>query len=339
MKSFTKILICAALVLAFGAHLIFLYKIKYNNQLLSLSDYNLYNIGNLLNLIIIIVLVIGISVYSFQKKNKIPISRLMLFTALLTILLSAAYYSTTIKLPFQKFYYLGQFGNKLFIGLLFFLYLYFLIAFSSYIWLSIFGRNTMLLIRSLFNSILVLFILLLFAFYHVNISDPQIDNEILNPDEQNIAVVLGAAVWSNNQPSPILAARVDKAIQLLENGIVGRIQFTGSNAPGELSEAEAAYNYAMNRGADSSKLLIETKTTSTYEQIQYIRIKLMQKESVKNVIIVSDNFHLVRIEECSKFNNIKIYAVASDLKLNFDKEIYNRLRESVGLLFFWFFAI
>lgn len=339
MKSFSKILICAALIIVFAAQLFFLFKIKYNNQSLSLSDFNLYNIGNLLNLIVIVVLIIGIAVYSLQKRNKISVSRVMTFTAIITILLAAAYYSTTINLPFQKFYYLGQFGNKLFIGLLFFLYLYLLIAFSSYIWLSVFGRNTMLILRSLLNSILILFILLLFAFYHVNVSDPQIDNEILDPDEKNIAVVLGAAVWSNNQPSPILAARVDKAIQLLDSGIVGRIQFTGSNAPGEISEAEAAYYYALTRGGDSSKLLIESKTTSTYEQIQFIRKKLMPKETINNVIIVSDNFHLVRIEECSKFNNIRIYAVASDLKLNFEKEIYNRLRESIGVLFFWFFAI
>ena len=339
MKRLTKILISAALIIILVFNLIFLYKIKYNNQFLPLSEFNLFNIGNLLIFISILVLAIGLIVYAVQKKNNLPVSRVILFTAFITILLALAYYSTTIKLPFEKYYYLGQHGNKTFIGFLFILYLYLLLTFTSYIWLSIFGRNSLLLFRSFLNSVLILFLLLLFAFYYVSVSDPKIDNEMLAPDENNIAVVFGAAVWSDNRPSPILAARVEKAVQLLDSNIVGRIQFTGGNAPGELSEAQVAYNYAVSKYADFSKFLVETKTTSTYEQIHFIRRELLPKESIKNVIIVSDKFHLVRIEEISKFNNIKIYAVPSELKLSFESELYNRLRESIGLIFFWFFAI
>jgi vancomycin permeability regulator SanA len=339
MKKFTKIIICAALICTLIFQLIFLYNIKYTNQSLPVSEFRIYNIGNLLNLIVVFILVLGIAVYALQRKNKVTLSGLIIFTSITTIILAGAYYSTKVNLPFQKFYYFGQFGNKLFIGFLFVLYINLLLTFSSYIWLSLFGRNSFLLIRSFLSSWVILFILLLFAFYHVNVSDPQIDNKMLDPDDKNIAVVLGAAVWSQNKPSPILAARVDKAIQLLDSNLVGRIQLTGSNAPGELSEALVAYNYALSRGVDSSRIFMESKTISTYEQIHFIRAKLMPEKSVKNVIVVSDNFHLVRIEECSIFNNMKIYAVASDLKLNFEKEIYNRLRESIGLFFFWFFAV
>lgn len=339
MKRFTKIIICAALICTLIFQLIFLYNIKYTNQSLPVSEFRIYNIGNLLNLIVVFILLLGIAVYALQRKNKVTLSGLIIFTSITTIILAGAYYSTKVNLPFQKFYYFGQFGNKLFIGFLFLLYLNLLITFSSYIWLSLFGRNSFLLIRSFLSSWVILFILLLFAFYHVNVSDPQIDNKMLDPNDKNIAVVLGAAVWSQNKPSPILAARVDKAIQLLDSNLVGRIQLTGSNAPGELSEALVAYNYALSRGVDSSRIFMESKTISTYEQIHFIRAKLMPEKSVKNVIVVSDNFHLVRIEECSIFNNMKIYAVASDLKLNFEKEIYNRLRESIGLFFFWFFAV
>ena len=59
---------------------------------------------------------------------------------------------------------------------------------------------------------------------------------ILNKSKKNIAVVLGAAVWSGNIPSPTLSSRVDKALELLEQGFVGKIVFTGGKAPGELPE-------------------------------------------------------------------------------------------------------
>src|SRR5690606_4472468 len=161
-----------------------------------------------------------------------------------------------------------------------------------------------------------------------------IDNKQLNKNNNNIAVVLGAAVWSDNKPSPILAARVDKALNLLNNNFVKKIHFTGSNAPGEISEAEAAFNYALSKNTDTDKLLIENETTSTNEQIHFIKKDLLPRDDIDHIIIVSDKFHLVRIEEISKFNNIKIFATQSDLKLDFDSDIYNRLRESIGLLFF-----
>ena len=66
---------------------------------------------------------------------------------------------------------------------------------------------------------------------------------ILNKSDKNIGVVLGAAVWSGNIPSPTLSARVDKALELLEQGFVGKIVLTGGKAPGELPESEVAYEY------------------------------------------------------------------------------------------------
>ncbi|MFN3478156.1 MAG: FAD-dependent oxidoreductase, partial [bacterium] len=66
-------------------------------------------------------------------------------------------------------------------------------------------------------------------------------------------VVLGAAVWSDNKPSPILAARVDKAIDLMKNFNVEKVYFTGSNAPGELSEAEVALNYLKSKNISADK--------------------------------------------------------------------------------------
>jgi vancomycin permeability regulator SanA len=65
----------------------------------------------------------------------------------------------------------------------------------------------------------------------------------------------------------------------------------------------------------------------------------MPQETVNKIIIVSDKYHLVRIEEISKFNNLNISAVPSDLRLSVESDMYYRLRESIGLLFFWFFAI
>lgn len=334
-----QLIISLAVILIVIAQLVFLYFIKYSNQLITLSEFNFFSIGNIFNFFTSLIIILGIIVNSIKSKNQIPLTRVILFTAILITILAAAYYSTLVQLPFKKIYVLGQNGNKLFVGLLFALYLFISFIFASYMWLGVLGRKNLLLTRSIVNSVLISFGLLLFTFYFVSASDPKIDEYEISKDENNVAIVLGAAVWSKNKPSPILAARVDKALQLLDSNLVSKIQFTGSNAPGELTEAEVAFRYAVSQDADSANLMIEKATTTTNEQIHFIRHKLLTKKNVERVIIVSDRFHLVRIEEMCKFNNIKVYAVPSDLKLSVQTDIYNRIRESVGLLFFWFFAI
>jgi vancomycin permeability regulator SanA len=339
VKKKNKIIPSAIVIIVFVFQLLFLYYVKYNNQKLSVDELSLLNIGNILNLFSILVIILGIVVYTFQRVNQTSLLSILTWTSLITLILAAAYYSTIISLPFKSLYFLGQNGNKLFVGLLFAFYLLLSFGFASYIWLGIFGRHNLRLLRSILNSLLISFALLIFSFYYVIVSDPRIDDKELLKNKNNVAVVLGAAVWSKNVPSPILAYRVDKALHLLEQKIVGKIQLTGGNAPGELSEAEVAFRYAINKGADSSNFMIESKTSTTNEQIQFIRKELLPNKDINQVLIVSDKFHLVRIEEISKFNKLKIHAVSSDLKLSFESDLYNRLRESIGLLFFWFFAI
>lgn len=339
MKKKNKILICLIVVLVLVLQLVFLYHVKYTNQLLALTDFNFLNIGNIFIFFTFLIIILGITILSIQKKHTISVTKIILSTAILTFLIAAAYYSTRIQLPFSKIYFLGQNGNKLLVGLIFTLYLFTLFTFASLIWFGVLQNRSLILLRSMMSSVLIIFMIVLFAFYYVSVSDPKIDDEIFAKDQNNLAVVLGAAVWSNNQPSPTLASRVDKALQLLDSSLVGRIQLTGSNAPGELSEAEVGFRYAVSKSADSSKFLIEKKTTTTNEQIQFIRQNLLPKETVNKIIIVSDKYHLVRIEEISKFNNLTISAVPSDLRLSVESDMYYRLRESIGLLFFWFFAI
>lgn len=339
MKKKNKIILSFLVIVILLLQLVFLIYVKYTNQQLDFSDFNFLTIGNIFNFFTFLIIILGISILSFQKKNTVSITKIVFFTAILMFLIAVAYYSTRIQLPFSKIYFLGQNGNKLFVGLLFGLYLFTSFTFTSLIWFGVMQNHSLILLRSMMSSVLIIFLIVLFAFYYVSVSDPKIDDEIFAKDQNNLAVVLGAAVWSNNQPSPTLASRVDKALQLLDSSLVGRIQLTGSNAPGELSEAEVAFRYAVSRSADSSKFLIEKKTTTTNEQIQFIRQNLMPKETVNKIIIVSDKYHLVRIEEISKFNNLKISAVPSDLSLSVESDMYYRLRESIGLLFFWFFAI
>jgi vancomycin permeability regulator SanA len=155
----------------------------------------------------------------------------------------------------------------------------------------------------------------------------------------NIAVVLGAAVWSYDKPSPTLASRIDKAAKLYRKGIVNKIQLTGSNAPGERSEAEVALGYIIQKDIDSSDILVENKTTSTTDQVRFIKNNLVAAERFDNIFIVSDKYHLGRVNEISKFYNLNVMLAASELNLSFNTMLTSRIRECIALLIFWCFAL
>jgi uncharacterized SAM-binding protein YcdF (DUF218 family) len=114
---------------------------------------------------------------------------------------------------------------------------------------------------------------------------------------------------------------------------------TGSNAPGEMTEADVAFEYAKSKGVDIALIEVESKTTSTNEQIRFIKDNLAVRDDIKDIIIISDSYHLPRVMEISKFYNVTVKVAASKHRLDFKDELYNKLRESVALFFFWCFAI
>jgi len=92
-------------------------------------------------------------------------------------------------------------------------------------------------------------------------------------------------------------------------------------------------------GMATINISLEQKTTSSSEQIQFIRSKLVLDENVKDIIIVSDSYHLPRVLEISRFYNISIKVASSKLQLDFKSKLYYKIRESLALVVFWYFAL
>jgi len=84
---------------------------------------------------------------------------------------------------------------------------------------------------------------------------------------------------------------------------------------------------------------LEQETTSSSEQIQFIMRKLVPDKDIKDIIIISDSYHLPRVLEISRFYNITIKVAASKLQLDFKSKLYNKIRESLALVVFWYFAL
>jgi len=107
-------------------------------------------------------------------------------------------------------------------------------------------------------------------------------------------VVLGAAQYVG-RPSPVLRARLDHAITLWRRGLAPRIIFTGGFGDRDTtSEAFVSQRYAVGRGVPPNRILIENSGRNTAESMQHVAT-LMDGEPSRDVILVSDPFHMLRL--------------------------------------------
>jgi uncharacterized SAM-binding protein YcdF (DUF218 family) len=107
-------------------------------------------------------------------------------------------------------------------------------------------------------------------------------------------VVLGAAQYVGH-PSPVLRARLDHAIDLYRRGLAPKIIFTGGFGDRDTtSEAAVGQKYAIEHGVPPRVILIENSGRSTAESLQNVA-RLMDAEPSRDVILVSDPFHMLRL--------------------------------------------
>lgn len=112
-------------------------------------------------------------------------------------------------------------------------------------------------------------------------------------------VVFGTAQY-NGVPSPVLAARLDHAIELYRRRLAPVIVVTGGNQPGDqFTEATASANYLIQRGVPDDDVLREVSGTSSWQSLA-AAANFLGDRSIHEVLLVSDPFHSLRIQAMAK---------------------------------------
>jgi len=120
------------------------------------------------------------------------------------------------------------------------------------------------------------------------------------------AIVLGAAVWGERL-SPVFQERVNHAINLYRAKRIKKIIFTGGRGNSdEETEAAAARRFAISNGIPPEDILIEDKSTSTYENLVLAK-PIAEANGIKTVLLVSDPLHLKRSVEIARSLNYEVY--------------------------------
>ena len=169
------------------------------------------------------------------------------------------------------------------------------------------------------NSILCYFYCLTLATLYCNIMvarhKPNLDKDFI--------IILGAKVKDDGTLTPILKARVDKAIQFAKEQkekTRKKIIFIPSGGKGQdevISEAEAMKNYLIKNGIKQEDIVIENESTNTKQNMQFSKNKIDQIDSSGKIIFSTTNYHVFRSGVIANSQGIDCEGMGSKTKWYF----------------------
>ncbi|WP_312117921.1 YdcF family protein [Brevibacillus reuszeri] len=148
------------------------------------------------------------------------------------------------------------------------------------------------------------------------------------PTHADVGIVLGAAVWGE-KPSPSLQERLNEALSLYQDGYVPYLLVSGGLGEGKkVTEAAAMRNYLIEHGVPAEKILLESQSTSTYENLLYSQ-QVMEAHNMRDALIISHDYHLARAVVMADSLRMSVSPVGIESKVLFGP--YHRSREVLAL--------
>lgn len=132
--------------------------------------------------------------------------------------------------------------------------------------------------------------------------------------QTDYAIILGAGLWGEDL-SLTLFHRLNESLEYLKAFPETKVVVSGGQGPGEnITEAEAMKRFLMKNGIDEGRILLEDKSTSTYENMLFSSNIIEREEGTKNkeVIIITSDFHMLRAKMLASRVGLIPYGISSD---------------------------
>ncbi|KXK15115.1 MAG: vancomycin high temperature exclusion protein [Chloroflexi bacterium OLB14] len=108
--------------------------------------------------------------------------------------------------------------------------------------------------------------------------------------QTKVAIVFGAGLLRDGSAGPVLADRVQTAVNLYQQGKVEKLLMSGDNRFVEYNEPEAMRQYALERGVPDEDIVLDYAGRRTYDTCY--RAKYIFQ--VNTAILVTQEFHMAR---------------------------------------------
>lgn len=218
------------------------------------------------------------------------------------------------------------------IGVLFFSFLLLVTAqfrkISSFI--SILFENIAGKIAVIAATILIL----TFFIIDVILSALMIKAQLNKPVGDTTVVVLGCEA-RGERPSRMLKYRLDTAYDYLNKNKNAVCIVSGGQGKDEsISEAQCMFNYLTDKGIPSDRIIMEDRSTNTYQNITYSKEIIDKNKLPESITIVTNEFHQYRASYIAKRCKVrKSYSLSAKTELFFLPTYW--VREWAAILYEW----
>ena len=141
--------------------------------------------------------------------------------------------------------------------------------------------------------------------------------------DKDFIIILGSKIKSDGTLTPLLKARVDKAIEFgnkqYENN-KKKIVYVPSGGKGSdeiIAEAEAIKNYLIEKGIKEKQIIIENESTNTYENMKFSKNKIDKINKNAKISFSTTNYHVFRSGVIANDQGIECEGMGSKTKWYF----------------------
>ena len=159
----------------------------------------------------------------------------------------------------------------------------------------------------LWLRLLVLFLVLTVAWFLWLYRQITFTAGVDNARPADAIAVFGAAEYAGH-PSPVLHARLDKALALYQRGLAPRIITLGGGSAKDSGNTEGAAgrDYLLANGVPGDRILPETTSVDTEQQVDDLAL-IAVENNLHTLDVVSDGTHLFRIALLCRRAGLTVY--------------------------------
>lgn len=151
------------------------------------------------------------------------------------------------------------------------------------------------------------------------------------PDRHTDAIiVLGARVMPDGELSTTLLHRVQKALELYEQGLGDTLIVCGAQGSDEpTTEAQAMADYLISHGVPEEHVLLEDQSKDTVQNIRNA-MALMQEFGLKSATVVTSEYHLTRALWIARNQGLEAAGAPAKGPDTLPKQIQANFRETLS---------
>ena len=140
-------------------------------------------------------------------------------------------------------------------------------------------------------------------------------------DDHVPVLTLGAGVINNQLPSPILANRLDKTLEIYQRNPRHPLIMSGDHKEDNYNEVLVMKQYLEDNGLPSSQIYLDHAGYSTYQSLK--RLKTVHRQD--KAVIVTQRYHLPRALMLARALGIQAVGIAAEDRNH--NQVYREARE------------